>query len=137
MIGKIFETSTVPVLEQVISFAQARQNVLAGNLANLDTPGYKARDLSVEDFQANLKTAIARRDHPHSPSSIGTAPMEKGPRMAEVAKNSQTILRHDDNFDGLEYQTTEMAKNMILHNTAITIMQKQFQQMEAAIRERL
>ena len=34
-----------------MAFTEARHSVLAGNVANLDTPGYKTRDLSVETFQ--------------------------------------------------------------------------------------
>ena len=41
----------MPVLEQVVNFTEARHGVLAGNIANLDTPGYKTRDLSPALFQ--------------------------------------------------------------------------------------
>ena len=41
----IFQSTTIPVLEQVVNFTEARHTVLAGNLANLHTPGYQARDL--------------------------------------------------------------------------------------------
>ena len=51
-LGALFQSTTIPALEQVVNFTEARHNVLAGNIANVDTPGYKARDLSVEDFQA-------------------------------------------------------------------------------------
>ena len=61
MFESMFQSTTIPVLEQVVGFAQARHNVLAGNIANLDTPGYKVRDLSVEDFQKRLDTAIEDR----------------------------------------------------------------------------
>jgi len=50
----------VALLEQVVAFAQRRHTVLAGNIANLDTPGYQVRDLSVEDFQARLREALAQ-----------------------------------------------------------------------------
>ena len=61
----MFQSTTIPVLQEVVSFSQARHAVLAGNIANIDTPGYQARDLSVEDFQARLKQAIDDRDqHP-------------------------------------------------------------------------
>ena len=52
---------TIPVLEQLVQFTQARHEVLAGNIANLGTPGYVARDLSVADFQARLQDAIEAR----------------------------------------------------------------------------
>ena len=66
MSGGLFQASTIPVLEQAVNFGQARHNVLAGNLANIDTPGYKARDLSTALFQNRLKEAIETRNSPTS-----------------------------------------------------------------------
>ena len=63
----LFDSSTVPVLQRVVEFTEARHGVLAGNIANLDTPGYKTRDLSPELFTAKLKQAIDRH------SSLGAA----------------------------------------------------------------
>ena len=45
MLNGLFQSSSIPVMQEVINFAQARQAVLAGNIANIDTPGYKAKDL--------------------------------------------------------------------------------------------
>ena len=74
MFSGIFQSTTIPVLEQVVNFAQARHNVLAGNLANLHVPGYQARDYSVGEFQGRLKKAIeASHEQPatQSPGRFG------------------------------------------------------------------
>ena len=69
MLSSLFQSSTLPVLEQVVNFTEARHGVLAGNIANLDTPGYKTRDLSPELFQQRLKEAIETKNQPVSPTS--------------------------------------------------------------------
>ena len=61
MLSNMFESTTIPVLEQVVNFTQARHGVLAGNIANIDTPGYKTRDISPDEFQARLDEAIKFR----------------------------------------------------------------------------
>ena len=61
MIPSLFDSSTIPVLEQVVSFTQARHGVLAGNIANMDTPGYKTKQLDVAAFQQSLREAIVER----------------------------------------------------------------------------
>src|SRR5208282_1499148 len=94
MLTGLFQSTTIPVLQEVVNFSQARHTVLAGNIANIDTPGYQARDLSVEDFQARLKQAIDDRDQPPL-GSPGETELAARPLMAEVAKSSQSILRHD------------------------------------------
>ncbi len=81
MIQGIFNSSTIPVLEQLVQFTQARHEVLAGNVANLETPGYVARDLSVADFQARLKDAIETRQQPLG-STAATAAGTCGSRPA-------------------------------------------------------
>lgn len=59
MIDAILQATPFPVVEQLARFAQARHTVLAGNIANLDTPGYQARDLSPELFRRRLAEALA------------------------------------------------------------------------------
>jgi len=140
MIANLFDSTSIPVLQEVVNFSQARHTVLAGNIANMDTPGYKVRDLSVEDFQSRLQQAITERRQPPS-SSEGFSPGEIGlsnvSPLAEVAKNTKTILHHDQNNVGIEHQATEMVKNQMQHNMALAIMVKQFRLLETAISEKV
>lgn len=139
MIESLFQQTLVPVLEQVMTFAQRRHNILAGNVANIDTPGYRARDISLEQFQDDLKAAISRRDKPPAMRLLGGDDFDQplGPMIAGLANDAKTILRHDENSVNIEEQVSEMAKNRILHNTALTILMQQFRMLQTAIRERL
>ncbi len=135
MVPSLFNSTTVPVLEQVVSFAQSRHEVLAGNIANMDTPGYKIRDLSVETFQDELRDAIEARKLSPEPWSPGL--VESGDKLHSVAESMESILFHDESNVGLDKQVTEMLKNQSLHNMAIAIMSSQFQLLETAISERV
>ncbi len=150
MIGAIFSNTTVPVLEQVAAFTEARHNVLAGNLANADTPGYRVRDLSAQGFQSRLKSAIAARHAPASLQSqlaslgqggnlVGapvTASLNPALAIARVNDNLSDLLHHDDSNVSLERQVSEITKNQLRHNLALSIMTAQFRLLEAAISER-
>jgi flagellar basal-body rod protein FlgB len=129
----LFDSTTIPVLQEVLSFAEARHTVLAGNIANLDTPGYKTRDVSVEDFQTRLKKAITQRHQPVGWQSPGEIGLPTSSPVAGVAKKSSAILRHDQCNVGMEQQVTEMMKNQLQHNMALALMVKQFHQLETAI----
>lgn len=133
MISDLFSSTTIPVLEQVVGFAQLRHQVLAGNIANLDTPGYRTRDLSTEDFQASLRQALETRDQRNT--SFMPANEQRNP-FAPVKSGVEAILRHDDDNVGLEQQLMEIAKNQMQHNIAMTIMNNQLQLLGAAISER-
>ena len=68
----IFKSTTIPVLQEVIGFAQARHEVLVSNVANVNTPGYRVRDLSVDNFQHRLQEAIdAQQETGETLSPVG------------------------------------------------------------------
>lgn len=168
MFNAIVQSTSIPVLEQVVRFSQARHTVLAGNLANLHTPGYRVRDLSVEDFQSRLREAIAARQvSPASPppgltwvspglaasspgfaedtpgwptarpgphSRVGMAPAIP---LSEVAEHSKSIVYHDGSNIAAEEQITEMVKNQLQHNLAVTLLASQFRLLQTAISERV
>jgi flagellar basal-body rod protein FlgB len=132
MLSSLFQSTTIPVLQEVISFTGQRHQVLASNIANLDVPGYQAKDLSVADFQQRLQSAIEAKN-----SAASESPGEfvsPAPQMPEVARSSELILRHDLNNVDMETQVSEMVKNQGDYETAITIMMDQFHQLQTAIR---
>ena len=140
MISSIFNSSTVPVLEQMAVFSEARHGLLAGNIANLDTPGYETRDLSVDHFQTKLKEAIAARNSPGEPVSPGVLSSHVGDPsdpLREVKESMKNILFHDKSDVGLEQQVTEIANNQFMHSMAVALMSHQFRQLEAAVSERV
>jgi flagellar basal-body rod protein FlgB len=137
MLSSMFQSSTIPILQEVVSFAQARHTVLAGNIANLDTPGYKARDLSVEDFQERLQAAIQDRHSPPEPRSPGEPSGRHGTNLAEISENPKTILHHDQSNVGVEYQVTEMVKNQLQHNLALSLLTSQLRLLQTAISGRV
>ncbi len=53
--------NNVLALQQTLEFTERRHNLLAGNVANMDTPDYQTRDLSIENFQRSLDEALIER----------------------------------------------------------------------------
>jgi len=62
MLEQMLNSKSLPLLEKMAAFAERRQEVLAGNIANIDTPAYKMRDLPVKDFQQALRDAVQLKD---------------------------------------------------------------------------
>jgi len=129
----LFKYTTTPALEQVIYFSESRQAALQGNIANISTPNYIARDYDVEGFQAELREAIEEKKNP----ALFRNPVEekegKVHRIAGLADDQRAILRHDNNFLSVETQVTEMQKTYMMHNTALQLMKHQFQLLQDAI----
>jgi flagellar basal-body rod protein FlgB len=130
--------STLPALEQSLVFSQRRHALLAGNVANVSTPDYQARDLSVDAFQTALADSIRASQTP-SPgtTSPGVQRSAKEDPLTAVRESMEHILFHDGSDNNLEMTVTELAKNQMMHNTAISLMRSQFRVLEMAISERV
>lgn len=140
MLPGLLSSTNIPVLQQVVNFAQARHGVLAGNIANINTPGYRTRDLSVEVFEERLKSAIAaanRPGHGGRPISAGDLPTSPEDPMRQVSESMTNLLYHDDTNIDLEQQITEINKNQYLHSMALSIMTNQMELLQSAISERV
>ncbi len=133
MIKGLFENSTITQLDSTVQYTQARHHVLVGNVANLDTPGYRTRDLPLEDFQEKLRASIQARQNRSeslfSPTGAESPPPASKESLAE-------IVREDKVNSTIEQQVLAISKNQHLHNMAIVIMSNQFDLMKSMIRER-
>ena len=128
----MFNATAIPALEEVLNFTERRHSVLASNIANLDTPGYRSRDISPEIFESRLKEALESQA-----SSVSDGGLTPEVDFSQVRDATRQILFHDGSDVGLEHQITEMAKNHGRFNMALTIMTNQFRLLQAAISERV
>jgi flagellar basal-body rod protein FlgB len=117
------------LLEQVVNFASQRHKLILENIANVDTPDYQQKDLSVERFNSMLRERVDQRRR------TGMASFED--MRSDVENPVRGILFHDRNNRSMEQLATDMAKNAMMHNLAIELLRKQFQQMEMALKERV
>ncbi len=134
MLNEMFSSSTIPVLEQWVNFAQSRHNILATNVANIDVPGYKTRDLSVEQFQEKLQDAIETKADDGSLSPTGSR--IDGDPFGKVKRELNGVLYHDQSNVGLEQQVAEITKNHLQHNLALSLLNSQFRVLQSAVSER-
>ena len=137
MLPNMFSSTNIPALAEVLNFAQARHGVLVGNVANINTPGYRTRDLSIESFQEKLKEAIAVSRRTGEPVSPGLSNVDPNDPMRSVRDSLNNVLYHDDTNIDMEKQVAEISKNQFLHNLALTVMTDQFQLLQTAISERV
>jgi flagellar basal-body rod protein FlgB len=154
MMQPLLNTTTLPLLKQVARFAERRQEVLAGNIANVDTPGYRTRDLPVAEFQQALEQAV-RQAHPTS-FSPGLSPLVmESPGMpgnpghlveelfpeslfqAREPRSQPGITFQDANNRSLESQFLQMTQNQLLQQFAAEVLRQQYDQLQMVIGERL
>ena len=144
MLMGLFNRGSLPVLEQVMNFTEARQAVLADNVSNFDTVGYRVKDLPKHEFLAALNQAVQRRDRQGADAALEMKDTRnlhwdrQGRLQAQpVELRENNILFHDDNNRFVEKQMTEMSKNAILHNVSVELLRGQYNGLQSAIRGRL
>jgi flagellar basal-body rod protein FlgB len=128
---RLMNQTNAPLLEQVLEFTAARHRLIAENMANVDTPGYRQKDLDVDRFQSMLRDRVDDRDRA-APGSLGFDDIG-----AEVSRPNRGILFHDGNNRSMEQLASDQAKNALLHNLVVELLRKQFQQMEMALKEKV
>ncbi|MBW3539657.1 MAG: flagellar basal body rod protein FlgB [Planctomycetes bacterium] len=142
--ASFFDAGTLGLLEKLAVFGQRRHEVLAGNVANIDTPGYRTRDLPVEEFQQALREAVAGSGR--SPTSSGA--VSGGQSPAELADffparlfrareaDPSNLVFHDGNNRSIEREMMEMTKNSMMQSFAVELMAAQMNLLQAVISER-
>ncbi len=132
-IERLLNQGNAPLLEQTVRFAAARHSLIAENIVNVDTPGYRQKDLSVEKFQAMIRERVeGRRD-----AGPGTVRPGFDDVAAELETPQRGILFHDGNNRSMEHLMSDMAKNAMMHNLCVELLRKQFQALELALKERV
>ncbi|MBN1809633.1 MAG: flagellar basal body rod protein FlgB [Planctomycetes bacterium] len=140
MFDRIWDNTSVPVIEQAMRFAQLRHNYLANNVANVDTPGYKALDLPESEFREALARAIddKRSGVTGTVDLKDTARVRSGAgglRITPVSAGGDT--RVDGNDVSLDLELAKLAKNSMEYQVLGRLMARRFAFLRQAVRERL
>lgn len=113
---------------QALAFRGLRAEVLAGNLANVDTPGFKARDL---EFSAVLNHQLNQ-----STASPDSAHLELN--LAADTQSMMYRIPHQQSSDGntveLGVEQSSFARNSLDFQTSLTFVRKKLSGLELAIR---
>jgi flagellar basal-body rod protein FlgB len=98
-------------IERYMDLLSARQKLVASNIANADTPGYRTQDI---DFQAEFQNAVGR------------------PRPVEV---DGLAVRNDGNNVDLDRESRMLAENTLRFTIASNLMRGQLRAVRDAIQE--
>jgi flagellar basal-body rod protein FlgB len=100
-------------IEQYMDLLSTRQKLVASNIANLDTPGYKAKDI---DFQFEFISLSQGQ----SPNVIDTPGL---------------VVKSDGNNVSLDREARLLSENALRFSVASTLMKGQLKTVESAIKE--
>ena len=130
----LFE-SDLGLMGRVLDMQLQRQNVVSSNMANVKTPGYKARSLNFEDeLQAALgldaKGKMSRTDTKHMPAVFD--PNGFGPEWEKAFK--PRIIHGEDRVD-LDKEMAIMAKTNLHYSALTSVIRSRFEGLKQIITE--
>ncbi|MCP8616528.1 flagellar basal body rod protein FlgB [Salirhabdus salicampi] len=121
---------TFDVLQHSLNYASLKNKTIANNIANVDTPNYKAKNVVFKDVlsQAQSSTITAKRTHErHLPfSSINTGNIH-------VQEQRNSNYNHNGNNVDIDKEMTELAKNQIYYDALVDRLNGKFRSIETVI----
>ncbi len=107
-----------------LNFRVERARILAGNLANIDTPGYLARDYDFQAAMADIERRLERPDSRHSAAAPG------GPELLYRVPMQPSS---DGNTSELGAEQARFAANAMDFQTSLTFLNMKLSGLKTAI----
>ena len=119
--------------QQALALRAQRQQILAGNIANADTPNYKARDF---DFSTALKEAVAGRssgDLTLTTTDAGHLSGSAQDGAARLLYRSPVQPSADGNTVDMDIERGQFSENAIQYEASLAFITQQVKTMLAAV----
>ncbi len=133
MAGITLEDRTTKALVTALNGLTARQRAISNNLANVDTPGFKASDVSFarqldKALEANqgLKMVTTHPQHLSEPSS---------PENMQLISRSDTSHRLDGNNVDIDKEMSYLAETVIHFQAAARVVSRRLSLLRTVINE--
>ena len=124
MLDQIMDSTNFNYLPRAMTAASMRQEVISNNIANVNTPNYRKKNLEFEDILAReiygeqntegkLKMVQTHQKHlPFIPVNFHAVP--------SVTDDKTTIMSVDNNNVDVDIEMATLAKNQIYYNALAT-----------------
>lgn len=120
----ILFSKTIEMLSVILDFRSERNKVIASNIANIDTPGYKPKELvfkkQLEDFIDNgTEVTMTKTDKRH---------LSKQSSHTFEVINSEEAVKIDNEME-------KLAENHLMYNLTVELMARKFKGLDSVLRE--
>lgn len=113
------------LLQQYLDVQSQRTQVIAGNIANADTPNYNAKEFRFEDF---LRDAAQQSELPVSRQTDDLSP-------TQIAEQIPTVIGLDGNTVDIGKEMADLAQAGTSFNFGAKMLQSRLRTLRMAIRE--
>lgn len=123
MIDPVFKSDNYLLAQKLLDASALRQEALAANIANLETPGYRRIDLApnfASELRAQLEAGTLGRNVDKISPGLATDPFAR-------------VVRPDGNTVELEREMLEMNRNAVGYDFLTELVSRNIKQLKMAI----
>lgn len=122
----MFSITPLTAIEHALNGAMAEQNAIAQNIANVDTPNYKAKKVVFNDvLQNELKAYRTNVRHFNFSTSDDSG-------FSTVTDTFGTVQNNGNNVD-IDHEMSSLAQNQLLYQTLSQAASDQFQKFNTVL----
>lgn len=122
--------SYINVLDKAADASWTRENLIANNIANATTPGYKRQDI---DFQSVLKKEISNYKYMNLDQKINN--MDLGKLNPQIyTDHANFSYRLDKNNVDIDTEQVELASEQIKYQALTTSINSEFQRLQSVLK---
>ncbi|MCL2125441.1 MAG: flagellar basal body rod protein FlgB [Oscillospiraceae bacterium] len=126
----------VDLLQKGLSAAWTRNAVIRNNIANVETPGFKASDVEFETLMLEALEGSRFKGTKTHPRHIDIgAGNDLSSVHARVVEREYTSMRMDENNVDIEDENVKLAQNSLYYNTLMEKMNSELRRLRMAINE--
>jgi flagellar basal-body rod protein FlgB len=130
--------TTIQLLGKTLDLRTKRHELIASNLANVETPNYTPTDLSFDkELQdaLNQKRIVNAEPNPQHIPLKGQSGYQGLQRVTgDVIEVPSSNLGPDGNGVEMETEMQRLAQNQIMYNTSVQLLNKKFEMLAQAIK---
>ncbi len=117
-------------LGRYLDLAAAQVKITAGNMANVDTPGYRTLGF---DFDAEMRRAMAEASGQHARGASSSAYVRAGDAAPHLEEIDGLLERPDGNNVSMDREGLNLAKAQLQFRTGVEILKREYTRVLDAI----
>jgi flagellar basal-body rod protein FlgB len=110
-------------IARYLDLTTAEAKLTAANMANVDTPGYRAVGM---DFETEMRGAIKEVEQ-------GDVEQERAPRKVRVTEVDGLVARPDGNNVSVDRESLNLAETQLKFRTGVALLRQEYQRVMDAI----
>jgi flagellar basal-body rod protein FlgB len=122
----LFSSPVTKNLEMALDGAALKQKTISNNLANVDTPGYKAKEtVFKQEFESSLNAYRTNERH---------VQFSNQSHSFYVKEQAGTTMNHNGNNVDVDKEMAELAKNQLYYQTLVQRINGKFNSIKMVVK---